>query len=134
MKNKVWIYKIILCLVLLRLVPGCIAQSAKPDFKVIAFFTSRNDLAHISFVHEANRWFPQAAAKYNFVYDSTNNWDNLNEAFLSQYQVVIFLDTRPDKQEQRDAFKKQWRGLDGISFCGICLNALRIPSKLGLVS
>ena len=106
MKHKVWIHKIILCLGLLGAMYGCRGQNPKPDFKVIAFYTCRNDLAHISFVHEANRWFPQAAAKYNFVYDSTNNWDNLNEAFLSQYQVVIFLDTRPDKQEQRDAFKK----------------------------
>jgi len=132
MKNKVWIYKIILCLALFRFVPGCIAQSAKPDFKVIAFFTSRNDLAHISFVHEANRWFPQAAAKHNFVYDSTNNWDNLNEAFLSQYQVVIFLDTRPDKQEQRDAFKKYmdnggaWMG---FHFAGFALTPSEFPQN-----
>ena len=30
------------------------------------------------------------AKQYHFVYDSTNNWDNLNAAFLSQYQVVLF--------------------------------------------
>ena len=52
-------------------------------FKVIAFYTAKEDLAHISFVHEANQWFPAMAAKYHFAYDSTNNWNNLNDSFLS---------------------------------------------------
>ena len=82
------------------------SKSNKPRFKVIAFYTARNDKAHISFVHDANQWFPKMAAKYNFSYDSTKNWNNLNAAFLSQYQVVVFLDTRPDDLVQRAAFQK----------------------------
>src|SRR5579872_6260798 len=85
---------------------GATGQSASPKFKVIAFYTGRNDKAHISFVHDANQWFPKMAAKYHFAYDSTKNWDNLNAAFLSHYQVVIFLDTRPDDPAQRAAFQK----------------------------
>jgi len=81
-------------------------KAPKPKFKVIAFYTAKNDLAHISFVHEANRHFPELAAKYNFTYDSTSNWDNLNAAFLSHYQVVLFLDTRPDDPIQRAAFQR----------------------------
>jgi hypothetical protein len=75
-------------------------------FKVIAFYTAKNDQAHISFVHEANRWFALMAPKYNFSYDSTNNWNNMNHGFLANYQVVIFLDTRPDSAVQREAFRK----------------------------
>src|SRR6201990_3568489 len=82
------------------------AQTSEPQFKVIAFYTAKNDQAHISFVHEANRWFPKVAARYNFSYDSTNNWNNLNAEFLSHYQVVLFLDTRPDSLPQREAFQK----------------------------
>jgi len=82
------------------------AQSRTPKFKVIAFYTGKNDLAHVSFVHEANRYFPEMAKKYNFSYDSTSNWDNLNPTFLSKYQVVLFLDTRPEKSKQRAAFQK----------------------------
>ncbi|MFI5158737.1 MAG: hypothetical protein ACHQF4_07710, partial [Sphingobacteriales bacterium] len=37
------------------------AQSKKPKFHVIAFYTGKNDLAHINFVHEANNWFPKMA-------------------------------------------------------------------------
>jgi len=77
-----------------------------PKFKVIAFYTAKNDKAHISFVHEANRWFPKMAVKYNFAYDSTANWDNLNARYLANYEVVLFLDTRPDAPAQRAAFQK----------------------------
>ncbi|RYE36606.1 MAG: ThuA domain-containing protein [Sphingobacteriaceae bacterium] len=82
------------------------AQHQKPNFKVIAFYTAKNDLAHISFVHEANRKFPEMAAKYHFTYDSTQNWNNLNAKFLSNYQVVLFLDTRPEEPKQRAAFRQ----------------------------
>jgi hypothetical protein len=43
--------------------------------------------------------------RHHFRYDSTQNWGNLNTAFLSRYQVVIFLDTRPDSSDQRMAFQ-----------------------------
>ena len=41
----------------------------------------------------------------NFTYDSTTNWNYLNNEFLSKYQVVLFLDTRPETPEQRQAFQ-----------------------------
>ena len=44
------------------------AQSKSPSFKVIAFYTAKEDAAHISFVHEANKWFPKIGKEYNFVY------------------------------------------------------------------
>src|SRR5712664_3392649 len=86
----------------------CSAPSAhhrEPAFRVIAFFTAKQDLAHISFVRESERWFPEMAAKYNFRYDTTSNWNNLNSEFLSRYQVVLFLDTRPEDPAQRAAFQ-----------------------------
>ena len=43
-------------------------------FKVIAFYTGTSDLAHVSFVREANRWFPDAARAHNFSYESTTDW------------------------------------------------------------
>ncbi len=42
------------------------AQKQNSRFKVIAFYTAKNDLAHISFVHEANKWFPKMGEKYQF--------------------------------------------------------------------
>jgi uncharacterized protein len=89
-------------------ISNVIAQPAAKNkaINVIAFYTAKNDQAHISFVHEANKWFYDIGKKNNFRYDSTNDWTNLNAKFLSQYQVVIFLDTRPEDLTQRDAFRK----------------------------
>ena len=81
------------------------AQGRQPAFRVIAFFTGRNDLAHIDFVREANQWFPQQAAAQGFAYDTTSNWQNMNAGFLARYQVVVFLDTRPEQPAQRAAFE-----------------------------
>lgn len=108
------------------------AQKDKPLFKVIAFYTGREDLAHISFVHEANRWFPKIALQYNFTYDSTNNWKNLNDSFLTHYQVVLFLDTRPDDSLQRIAFEKYMRNGGswmGFHFAGFALTPSDFPDN-----
>src|SRR4030095_2880710 len=84
--------------------PGLFVSAQK--FRVIGFYTARRDTAHISFVHEANPWFVEQSKKYGFVYDSTNDWNNMNTEFLSHYDVVIFLDTRPDSTAWRIAFKE----------------------------
>jgi uncharacterized protein len=99
-----------------------IAQKKSSKFNVIAFYTARNDQAHISFIHEAHTWLAEKAIENNFTYDSTNNWNNLNSEFLSRYQVVLFLDTRPDSAAQRIAFQKYmdnggaWMGFHFAAF------------------
>ena len=108
------------------------AQGSTPHFKVIAFYTSRNDLAHISFVHEANNWFPKMGPIYNFTYDSTNDWSKMNDEFLSKYQVVLFLDTRPDVPEQREAFEKYMKNGGawiGFHFSGFALTPSDFPQN-----
>jgi uncharacterized protein len=98
------------------------AQGPAPQFRVIAFYTGKDDPAHISFVHEANEWFPKMAARYNFSYEATTNWTDLNAEFLSHYQVVLFLDTRPEDPAQRAAFQKYmehggaWMGFHFAAF------------------
>jgi len=108
------------------------AQAKKPGFRVIAFYTAKQDLAHISFVHEANRWFPAMAAANHFTYDSTDNWNNLNAEFLSKYQVVIFLDTRPEDSVQRKAFEeymKKGGSWMGFHFSGFALTPSAYPQN-----
>jgi hypothetical protein len=108
-----------------------VAQGAD-QFHVVAFYTGQNDLAHISFVREANEWFPKLAATNGFTYTATTNWDNLKADFLTQYQVVMFLDTRPDKAEQRAAFQQYiehggaWMG---FHFAGFALTPSAYPQN-----
>ncbi|AFK01758.1 hypothetical protein Emtol_0605 [Emticicia oligotrophica DSM 17448] len=116
--------KTLLCLIIGLSFSDLLAQNT-PKFKVIAFYTAKNDQAHISFVHEANRWFPEMAKKYHFSYDSTNDWSNLNEAFLSKFQIVLFLDTRPEDPAQRKAFQQyieRGGGWIGFHFAAFALN------------
>lgn len=71
-------------------------------------------------------------AKHNFKYDSTNNWENMNEKFLSNYQVVVFLDTRPDVAEQREAFKHYMESGGawmGFHFAGFALTPSDFPQN-----
>jgi len=107
------------------------AQSA-PKFNVIAFYTGKNDLAHISFDREANQWFPKMAEKYNFTYKSTTNWNELNAEVLSNYQVVIFLDTRPEEPAQRAAFQKYMENGGawlGFHFAAFALTPSAVPQN-----
>ncbi|WP_243416241.1 ThuA domain-containing protein [Flavobacterium sp. HTF] len=104
----------------------------KAKFKVIAFYTAKNDQAHISFVHEANKWFPKMAKENHFIYDSTSNWNNLNAKFLANYQVVLFLDTRPENADQREAFEKYMKnggGFMGFHFSAFALNDSDYPQN-----
>jgi hypothetical protein len=108
------------------------SQNYARGFKVIAFYTGKDDLAHISFVHEANQWFPKMAAKYDFTYDSTTNWNNLNAEYLSHYQVVLFLDTRPEDPVQRLAFQKYMENGGawmGFHFSGFALTPSAYPQN-----
>lgn len=101
-------------------------------FKVLAFYTAKNDLAHISFVHEANRWFANAATKYHFTYDSTNDWSKLNSTVLAQYQIILFLDTRPDDSAQRAAFEQymeQGGAWMGFHFAAFALTPSSYPQN-----
>jgi uncharacterized protein len=106
--------------------------NAKVNFRILSFYTAKNDLAHISFVHEANKWFIEVAARHNFSYDSTDDWNNLNENFLSNYQVILFLDTRPDSTPQREAFRKYMENGGawmGFHFAGFALTPSAYPQN-----
>ena len=131
-KNKGTLCLILCCLICICFAKKSKAQSRSPAFKVIAFYTARNDQAHISFVHEANKWFSKVATEYNFTYDSTRDWNNLNFKFLSNYQVVIFLDTRPDSLPQRKAFQQYMEyggGWMGFHFAAFALTPSEFPQN-----
>lgn len=102
------------------------------SFKVLGFYTAKNDLAHISFVHEANKWFEKTARENHFTYDSTNDWTKLNSATLARYNVIVFFDTRPEQPGQRAAFEKYMKkggAWIGFHFAGFALNNSDFPQN-----
>jgi hypothetical protein len=119
-------------ILLLIVVSGHLSACAQQSFKVLAFYTAREDKAHISFVHEANRWFPGMAQKYHFTYDSTNDWTKMNDSVLSQYKVVLFLDTRAEDPQQRAAFERYMKhggGWMGFHFAAFALTPSDFPQN-----
>lgn len=107
-------------------------QETRPLFKVIGYYTAKNDAAHISFVHEANRWFAARAKDNGFGYDSTSDWNTLQFPSLSKYQLVVFFDTRPEDSLQRDAFKKYMEhggAWMGFHFAGFALTPSAYPQN-----
>jgi hypothetical protein len=107
-------------------------QSSAASFRVIAFYTGRNEAPHISFVREANRWFAEMAGRNNFIYRSTTNWSELNDQVLARCEVVVFLDTRPDGADQRRAFRKHMESGGawlGFHFAGFALTPSEFPQN-----
>lgn len=103
-------------------------QGKRPGFKVIAFYTGKNDQAHVSFVKEANRWFSDISAKEHFSYESTSDWDKMNAENLKNYQVVMFLDTRPEAESQRKAFEQYMK--NGGAFIGFHFSAFALTPSM----
>ena len=65
------------------------------------------------------------AAQHDFGFDTTSNWNNLDSTYLARYQVVVFLDTRPEDAEQRAAFQtymEQGGAWMGFHFAGFALS------------
>ena len=106
------------------------AEAPDARFNVLAFYTGRIEPAHISFVKEANQWFPNMGLKHKFAYEATTNWQNLNAKFLSKCQVVVFLDTRPEATDQRKAFADYMEhggAWMGFHFAGFALTPSEFP-------
>jgi uncharacterized protein len=108
------------------------AQVSPAGFKVLAFYTAKHDQAHISFVAEANQWFSNIGNTHGFTYQATNDWNKLNAKELAAYQVVIFLDTRPETPQQRKAFEQYMNNGGawiGFHFAGFALTPSDYPQN-----
>jgi YVTN family beta-propeller protein len=76
------------------------------SFKVLAFYSTKVEPDHVLFAEGALKFFSGIAAKNNFTFDSTSNWDDMNDFNLGKYQVAVWLNDEPSKAEQRRAFQK----------------------------
>ena len=82
------------------------AFGQKTSFNVLAFYSTKTEPDHVLFSDGALKFFSSIAAKNNFSFDATSNWDDMNDAKLAKYQVVVWLNEEPSKPEQKLAFQK----------------------------
>jgi len=83
---------------------GAFGQQA--SFKVLAFYSTKVEPDHVLFAEGALKFFSGLSAKNNFTFDSTSNWDDMNDFNLGKYQVVVWLNDEPSKAGQRRAFQE----------------------------
>ena len=81
------------------------AVANEPAFKVLAFYSTTVEPDHVHVANDALVFFKDLAAKNNFVFESTTDWDKLNDRDLKPYQVIIWLNDFPHTPEQRTAFQ-----------------------------
>jgi type 1 glutamine amidotransferase len=81
------------------------ASAQQPKFKVIAFYSKAGERDHLDFAYDAMRFFKELGNKENFALDTTSSWRNLNDDYLKNYQVVLWLNDSPQNLVQRTAFE-----------------------------
>lgn len=92
--------------------------------KVLCFYSRYNDPAHLSFIEEANTWFNQKSRELGFQYDTCLGWSKLNTRELKNYQLILFLDSRPEDSASRKSFERymeQGGAWIGFHFAGFAL-------------
>ncbi len=92
-------------LALLALIAPPTRSATNASFRVLAFYTDKGEPDHIQFANEAREHFSKLAAKENFEFSSTTNWDELNAANLKNVQLVVWLNDFPHNAAQRSAFE-----------------------------
>jgi uncharacterized protein len=72
---------------------ACSAMHSAPNFKIIAL--AEGNSIHRPFVEAAKIWLRKQASENSFSVDYIENTENINDSFLSHYQLFIQLDYPP---------------------------------------
>jgi len=95
-----------LLLSLVSMFPSTGTFGQQTSFKVLAFYSTKVEPDHVLFAEGALKFFSDLSARNNFTFDSTSNWDDMNDFNLGKYQVVVWLNDEPSKAEQKRAFQR----------------------------
>ncbi|MDB5287730.1 MAG: ThuA protein [Mucilaginibacter sp.] len=99
------VLKPVFCLLMLLLLKS-IVYAQTPRFKVLALYSTRVEPDHVDFAKDAIKFYTKMAAEKNFAFDTSTNWENLNDENLKNYQVVIWVNEFPHNEEERRSFEK----------------------------
>lgn len=97
------------------------SAAQRTRFKVLAFYSTNVEADHVEFAEAAVQFFATRAISENFTFESTTDWQHMNEAYLKAYQLVIWLNDAPTNAAQRLAFERYMEnggGWLGFHFAG----------------
>jgi len=77
-----------------------------PRFKVLAFYSTQVEPAHVEFANDAIKFFKDLTVGNGFVFDTTSNMADLNAAKIKDYQLLMMINDFPHNASQREAFKR----------------------------
>jgi uncharacterized protein len=106
-----------ICAVLLALSFRMEGAAQTPAFRALAFYSTDVEPDHVKTGNEGLAFFRDLAAKDNFVFDTTTDWNKLNDNDLKPYRVILWVNDFPHTAAQRAAFEKymehggRWLGL-----------------------
>ena len=101
------------------------ASAQQPRFKVAAFYSTKGEMDHVNFAMDALYFFDLIAQQQEFTFDATTDWTNLNDDYLANYDVIIWLNDFPHSDAQRDAFERYVNG--GGAWFGCHVSAFNLP-------
>ncbi|HZY82790.1 MAG TPA: ThuA domain-containing protein [Cyclobacteriaceae bacterium] len=96
-------------------------------FRVVAFYSTDGEMDHINFAKDAVYFFGELSVQQKFTFNSTRDWSNLNDKFLAEYDVVIWLNDFPKDDDQRAAFERFINR--GGAWYGCHVSAFNLPSS-----
>jgi len=79
-----------------------------------------------SFAKEANRYFPTIQTELGFTYEATTDWSKINDAYLADVDVILFLDDHPADSAHKSAvqrFMERGGGFLGFHVAAFTTNA-----------
>ena len=79
--------------------------AAQPALKFLAFYSTNVESDHVKTANDAITFYRELAAKNNFVFDVTTDWNKLNDNDLKPYRLVLWLNDFPKTPQQRAAFE-----------------------------
>lgn len=115
----------ILCWLQFQFVTDTYGQ--QPRFKVAAFYSTNGEMDHINFAKDALYFFDLIAGQQDFTFDATKDWTNLNDNYLANYDLVIWLNDFPQDDEQRAAFERFIN--HGGAWLGFHVSAFNLPDS-----
>src|ERR1700758_3334338 len=79
-------------------------------FRVLAFYSENTESDHVQFAQQAVKFLSERAASEHYTFETTTDWQDLNDERLKTCQLVIWLNESPKKAEQRSAFERYMQG------------------------